>query len=103
MGERLGGCSLFIFVLWFDYFLYTDVMIDVAAQCKATKDVVVAAAATSSDLSWPTRGYYKFIPSLLVHMLAVLTCYVFILCLVRTHMIKFLYDLHIVIAMFLIY
>ena len=76
---------------------------DAAAKKKATDDAGAAAAAVA--LAWPTGGYDLFIPHLLVHMLAVYVVFIniSILCIVRAHMFRYRYELHIVIVMLTVY
>ena len=76
---------------------------DAAAKKKATDDAEAAAAAVA--LAWPTGGYDLFIPRLLVLLLAVYVLLIedSILCSIRASMLRYLYDMHTVYAMLIVY
>lgn len=76
---------------------------DAAARKKAVDDA--EATATATALVWPTGEYDSFILYLLVHVLIVYVVFidVSVLYIVRAHLLRYRYKLHIVIAMFIIY
>ena len=66
------------------------------------KAIDAEAAAAAAALAWPTGGYDLFIPSLLIHVLAVYMMFidVSVLCTVCAHMLRYRYEMHTVFAMF---